>query len=75
MEKCLIDAGWTLKQKQWQKVVNYRQIKLELNMVVRKNSNREAVAQYLKETFQEQGIILNIITVDDSEYAQYLAQK
>lgn len=75
MENSLKDSGWYLRRKQWQKTVNYKTKTLELNLVVRKKSNRVNVANYLKEKFEEQGIIINIIQASDTDYANYINNK
>ena len=75
MEKSLKDAGWYLRRKQWQKVINYKTKLLELNLVVRKNSNRVSVAEYLRDKFAEQGIIINVEQVSDSDYSKYISNK
>jgi len=75
MEKKLKDSGWYFSKKQWKKTVNYKTKALELNLVVRKKTNRVKVAEYLKEKLGEQGIIINIISVEDEEYQKYLDKK
>ena len=75
MEKKLKDSGWYFSKKQWKKTVNYKTKALELNLVVRKKTNRVKVAEYLKEKFAEQGITINVIAVEDEEYQKYLNNK
>ena len=75
MEDKLKDAGWYFSKKQWKKTVNYKTKALELSLVVRNKSNRTKVADYIKDKLLEQGIILNIISVDDDEYQKYLDNK
>lgn len=75
MEDKLKDAGWYFRKKQWQKTVNYKTKVLELNLVVRKKSNRIKVAEYLKDKLAEQGIIINIIQASDDEYQKYIDNK
>ena len=75
MEKKLKDSGWYFSKKQWKKTVNYKTKALELNLVVRKKTNRVKVAEYLKEKFAEQGISINVIAVEDEEYQKYLNNK
>lgn len=75
MEKHLKDAGWYLRRKQWQRTVNYRTKKLEMTLVVRKNSNRVKVAEYIRDSLAEQGIIINVIQASDDQYQKYLENK
>ncbi len=75
MENKLKDAGWYFSKKQWKKTVNYKTKALELNLVVRKKSNRTKVAEYLKDKLGEQGILINIISASDDEYQNYLNNK
>ena len=44
-------------------------------MVVRKNSNRTGVADYIQNSLQDQGIKINVIKVSDSDYNKYLENK
>ena len=75
MENSLKDSGWYFRKKQWQKTVNYKTKALELNLVVRKKSNRVNVANYMKDELAEQGIIINIIQASDNEYSEYINNK
>ena len=75
MEDKLKDAGWYFRKKQWKKTVNYKTKALELNLVVRKNTNREKVAEYIRDKLAEQGIIINVISVSDDDYQNYLNNK
>ena len=75
MEEKLKDAGWYFRKKQWKKTVNYKTKALELNLVVRKNTNREKVAEYIRDKLAEQGIIINVINVSDDDYQNYLNNK
>ena len=74
-EKCLKDSGWYFRKKQWQKTVNYKTKILELNLIVRKKSNRVNVANYIKEKLAEQGILINVIKVSDEDYSKYIKEK
>ena len=75
MEDCFKKSEWYLRRKQWQKAINYKIKKLELNLVVRKKSNRVKVAEYISTKLAEQGIVTNVIQASDSEYANYLENK
>lgn len=75
MEKCLKDSGWNLRKKIWQKVINHKIKRLEFNLIVRKNSNREEVADYIGKSLLEQGIIINVIKASDADYEKYINNK
>ena len=61
MEDYLEDSDWNFRRKQWQKTENYKTKKLELSLVVRKNSNRTQVAEYIRKNLEDQGIIIDVI--------------
>ena len=71
----LEDAGWSLKNSQWQKVIDYTTTKLELNLVVKSGTDRESVAESIKSSLAEQGITINIIQASSSDYENYLESK
>ena len=74
-EEYLKNSGWSLRNKQWRKILNYKAKNLDLTMVVRKNSNRIAVADYIKNAMADQGIVINILKVSDSDYSKYIENK
>ena len=72
----LVDNNWKYSSKRWGKIVNYRYLKIELDIVVnKKDSNLVKVANKIKEQLNAVGIILNVIEVSDSQYNQYLENK
>lgn len=72
----LTEAGWSYKNKYWQKTENYRTSKLSLNLVVNaSNSNRVAVAELIEEQLENVGISINIIKASDAQYQSYLENK
>lgn len=75
MEKYLNESGWRLRSKIWQKTINYKTTRLELNLVVRADSNRIGVAEYIKNTLAQQGIIIDIIVASKENYNNYLKNK
>ena len=75
MEDYLGEADWNFRRKQWQKTENYKTKKLELSLVVRKNSNRTQVAEYIRENLEEQGIVIDVLEVSDSDYSEYIEKK
>ena len=69
----LTSAGWELKNGIWQKIENYKTKALELNLVVRASDKaRCGAGEDIKNQLGEQGIIVNIIYADDSNYNSYL---
>ena len=75
MEDYLEDSDWNFRRKQWQKTENYKTKKLELSLVVRKNSNRTQVAEYIRKNLEDQGIIIDVIEASDEDYSKYIDNK
>lgn len=75
IETLLQTSGWSLKNNQWQKTIDYQTTALSLNLVVKSGSDRVAVAEYLQTSLANQGITINIITASDSDYNAYLENK
>lgn len=75
IETLMQASGWSLRNNQWQKVINNRTTRLELNLVVKSNTNRVSVAEYIKNSLANQGITINIISASDSDYNNYLQNK
>lgn len=75
MEEYLQNAGWIFRRSGWQKTINYKTQRLELTLVVRKNSNRTGVADYISKTFGEHGIAVSVIKASDADYNKYLQNK
>lgn len=73
----LQENGWAFKSKTWQKVQNYRTLRLKFNLVVNSsNEARVAVAENIKNTLENNlGIKINIIKVADAQYQRYLENK
>ena len=75
-KQVLQDAGWTYRNKFWQKTENRRTRKLSLNLVVKaSDSTRVAVAQNIKQQLENQGIEINIIQANNEQYTNYLNNK
>ena len=69
-------AGWTPRSGIWQKTIDYKTVRLELNLVVKaKDTKRVKVAGYIQKALSEQGIIINIIQVSNKDYKNYLNNK
>ena len=72
----LSENGWEYKYKTWQKVENYRTLKLKFNLVVNSsNAERVLVAENIKKTLETLGIKINIIKANDKTYQNYLENK
>ena len=69
----LTSSGWEFRNGIWQKNINYRTTRIELNLVVRANDGtRCKAAEDIKNQLAEQGIFVNIIYADDNSYNSYL---
>ena len=75
-QKILTENGWTFKNKNWQKIENYKTQKLQLNLVVKaSDSNRILVAQNIATQLENQGIHINIVQLSDEQYYNCLNTK
>ena len=75
IESKLKENGWLMVKGQWRKIIDYKATYLELNLVVKKDSKRKDVANYIREFFGNQGIMINVIQVSNDEYKKYLENK
>lgn len=75
-KKILEEDGWTLKNKVWQKTENgtTKQLKFEL-VVNSSDENRQKTAELIKEQLENFGIKIDIISVNDKTYQNYLDNK
>lgn len=73
----LQENGWKFSNKTWQKVKDYRTLRLKFNLVVNaSNTSRVAVAENIKNSLENNlGITINIIKATDSQYQKYLENK
>lgn len=72
----LEENGWEYKSKTWQKVENYKTLRLKFNLVVNSsNEKRVEVAENIKTSLEDFGIKINIIKANDSAYGKYLENK
>lgn len=72
----LIDNGWEFKNRTWQKVKDYRTLRLSFNLVVNSsNGKRIEVADNIKNSLEILGIKVNIIKANDATYKRYLENK
>lgn len=75
-KKILEENGWSLKSKVWQKKENGTVKKLEFNLVVNSDDeNRNKVAELIKKQLEDFGIKIEIISVNDKTYENYLKNK
>lgn len=72
----LEQAGWTYRNKVWQRTKNYRTERLRFDLVVNSsNEQRVQVAENIKQTLTDFGIDITIRKVSDSQYQNYLRNK
>lgn len=72
----LSSSEWELRNNIWQKVIDYKLTKLEFNLVVKaSDSKRARAAETIKENLANQGIIIDIVYANDSDYQNYLQNK
>ena len=72
----LQDAEWTLIKGKWQKTINYRTQKLDLNLLVKSGDpNRINIANVIQAQLAQYGIGINIRAVNDSQYNASLVAK
>ena len=72
----LVDNAWKYSSKKWRKTVNYRYLKIELNLVVNKTEkDLVKVANKIKEQLESVGIIINVVKVTEAQYNSYLKNK
>lgn len=75
-KQILMNDGWNYKNKYWQKIVNYRNQNIYLNLVVKSSdAQRVLVAENIKAQLENQGIRINIIKASDVQYENYLKNK
>lgn len=75
-KRLLVENGWQYSSKRWTKVVDNRYLKIELGLVVNKNSsNMVKVAKDIKKQLEKIGIIININAVSKAQYNQYVINK
>lgn len=75
-QNSLINAGWVINSRQWQKVENYKTLRTTFNLVVNSsNTERVEVAENIKTQLANIGISINIIKVNDWTYNNYIENK
>ncbi len=72
----LIDNGWQYKNRYWQKVEDYRTIRLTIDLVVNsENYSQVQVAENIKSSLESIGIRVNLNKVSYESYNSYLENK
>lgn len=75
-QQCLIDNGWNITSRQWQKVENYKTLRTNFNLVVNaSNAERVQVAENIKVQLANIGVVINLKKVNDWQYNEYLKNK
>ena len=75
-KKLLMESGWKYSSKKWRKTVNYRYLKVELNLVVNKSKkNMVKVARKIEEQLESIGIIIDVIEATQKQYNSYKKNK
>lgn len=75
-KRLLVDNGWKYSSKKWRKTVNYKYLKIELDLVVNKTEkNSVKVANKIKEQLESIGIRINLVEATQKQYNSYLKSK
>ena len=75
-KQILVDNGWTYTNKYWQKKINNSYVRLKLSLLVNSyNGQRADVANKIKEQLENIGIQVNVISVKDRTYDNYVSNK
>lgn len=75
-KRLLVENGWKYSYKRWNKIIDYRYLKIELDLIVNKSDNSMIkVANTIKEQLGTVGIIINIKELSKEQYNKYLTNK
>ena len=75
-KKLLMESGWKYYSKKWRKTVNYRYLKIELDLVANKTQkNMLKVDKKVKEQLESVGIRVNIIEATEKQYNSHKKNK
>ena len=75
-KQILLNSGWVYSNKYWQKKINNNYVRLKVTLLV--NSASEArvnVANIIKSELEEAGIQVNLVSVKDSTYENYVSKR
>ena len=74
-KKLLVDNKWKYSSKKWRKIVDYRYLTIDLNLVVNKtNSDMLKLANKIKDQLESIGIRITVVTAQ-SKYNSYIKNK
>ncbi len=72
----LTENGWSYRSSYWQKTINRRTQRIELNLIVKaSNSTQVSVAENIKTQLESQGIRMNIQQYSDEQYKLAIQNK
>ena len=75
-KRLLVDNGWKYSSRKWRKTVNYKYLKIELDLVVNKTEkNSVKVANKIKEQLECIVIRINLVEATQKQYNSYLKSK
>lgn len=75
-KQILIDNGWQYKYSNWQKIEDYKTVRLNLELVVNvDNSMQVAAADIIKANLENVGIKIKLIKVNSNQYNNYIQNK
>ena len=72
----LSENGWEYRNNNWQKVINGKNKKLNIKLVVRaSDAQKVAVANTIASMLDSRGIRVNVVQASDTQYNNYLSAK
>ena len=75
-KKLLVDNKWKYSSKKWRKIVDYRYLTIDLNLVVNKtNSDMLKLANKIKDQLESIGIRITVVKAAQSKYNSYIKNK
>lgn len=75
-KRLLVEKGWKYSYRRWNKVIDYRYLKIELDLIVNRSDNNMVKAgNTIKEQLGTVGIIINIKELSKEQYNKYLTNK
>lgn len=75
-KQILVDNGWSYTNKYWQKKINNSNVRIKLTLLVNSsNESRVKVANKIAEQLESAGIQVNLVSVKDRTYDNYIANK
>lgn len=75
-KQILTDNGWNYSNKYWQKKIGYSYVRLKLSLLVNSYyGQRVDVANKIKEQLEDIGIQVNVVSVKDRTFDNYVANR